>query len=102
MRGITPPYLTASRFFLLHCPENPEDLSEDHTVLYYDRIHRVVLRLQPDMTIFFVESLNGCSVFYKSYNNFTISCRIAGIDEDQVSVKDPGVDHGFSTNSQGK
>lgn len=78
MKGIKPlPIFTASRSFLLHCPENSEDLSEDHAVLYYDRIHRVVLGLQPDMTILFVESLNSCSVFNKSNNNLTISCCIA-------------------------
>ena len=47
---------------VLHGPENAKDLSEDHALIHNDRIHRVVLGLQPKMSVLFVESLYGSSV----------------------------------------
>ena len=51
-------------FSLMHQPEDAEYLSEDNTVVDNDRIHRVVLRLQPYVTVFFIESLDSSTVFH--------------------------------------
>ena len=46
--------------------------SQNLTILYNNRIHSVIFRLQADMTVFFVKTLYGRLVTDKSNNDFAV------------------------------
>lgn len=85
-----------------HSPEHAEDFTQDQAVIDDDGVHGVILGLKTNMTVLFIESLDSRSVLNESYNDLAVSRGITGTYEEQISVEDTGVDHGFSADAKSK
>ena len=57
-----------------HHPEDAEYLAQDHAIVHDDRIHRVILGLEADMSVFLVESLDSSAVLNERNYDFSVSC----------------------------
>ena len=69
--------------------------SQNLTILYNNRIHSVIFRLQADMTVFFVKSFYSSRVINQCHNHFSVLCRIAGMYKYPVTIENTGINHGF-------
>lgn len=87
---------------LLHKPEDAENPAENGTLIDNDRFHGIILRLEAEVTVLLEKGFYCCGVVNECHNDITVSCRIAGIDEDPVAVKDTGVDHRISPYAKNK
>lgn len=86
---------------LLICKaEYAEHGAKDLTVIYNDRIHGIILRLETDMSLLLVECLDRSGIIDQSYHNLSVVCCVLSMHEDTVSIEDTGIDHGFSTDVQ--
>ena len=80
--------------------EYAEHGAKDLTVIYNDRIHGIILRLETDMSFLLVECLDRSGIIDQSYHDLSVVCCVLGMYENTVSVKNTGIDHRFSANIQ--
>ena len=80
--------------------EYSEHRTENLTVIDNDGIHGVVLRLETDMSLLLIESLDGSGIIDQSYHDLTVIRCVLDMNEDTVTVENTGIDHGFSANIQ--
>lgn len=82
--------------FLLIKAEDTEYLSHDRAVIYDNRVHCIVFRLQSDMTVFFIESLDRSGIINHSDYQITIMRRIACFYKNLVAAENTHVNHGIT------
>ena len=80
--------------------EYTEHGAKDLTVIYNDRIHGVVLRLETDMSLLLIESLDGGGIIDQGHNDLTVIRCVLDMNEDTVTVENTGIDHGLSADIQ--
>ena len=71
--------------------EYAEHGAKDLTVIYNDRIHGIILRLETDMSLLLVECLDRSGIIDQSYHNLSVMCCVLGMYENTVSVKIPAL-----------
>lgn len=76
-KQVFPPENLLFNNLLLIKAEDTEYLSHDRAVIYDNRVHCIVFRLQSDMTVFFIESLDRSGIINHSDYQITIMRRIA-------------------------
>lgn len=52
------------------------------------------------MSFLFIEGLDRSGIIDQSYHDLSVVCCVLGMYENTVSVKNTGIDHGFSTDVQ--
>ena len=82
--------------WLLEETEHSKYLPKNLAVIYNDRIHRVILRLEAIVAIFFVISLHGRGVFNQGDYDVSIACRCLLHNKHTVSVENTGIDHALA------
>ena len=65
-------------------------------MIYNDRIHGVVLRLQTIMTVFLIKAFHSGRIVHQRNNNLPILCSIGLFYNNLVTVKDACIDHAFT------
>ena len=58
--------------YLFEKPKNTDYFSKNSDFFHYDRIHKVILRLKPENTFLFVESLHSRAVLDHCYHHISI------------------------------
>ena len=79
----------------------------NHTSEYGEMVYNngcvfVVFRLKSEMSFFFVKCLNSRALLGERYNDLSVFRIVALVDDDIVTVKDPGVNHTISRDAKGK
>ena len=80
--------------------EYSEHRTENLTVIDNDGIHGVVLRLETDMSLLLIESLDGSGIIDQGHNDLSVIRRVLDMNEDTVTVENTGIDHGLSADIQ--
>ena len=80
--------------------EYSEHRTENLTVIDNDRIHGIILRLETDMSLLLIESLDGSGIIDQGHNDFTVIRCVLDMNEDTVTVENTGIDHGLSADIQ--
>ena len=88
---------------MLHKPKDTEYLSDDlKMILHNDRVHAVVLWLEPDISLFSVKPLDGCGVVNHRDDNVTVLSGFLFLYQKKISVVDASIDHAGSLHPQHK
>src|SRR5690242_14405215 len=74
-------------------PENPDHAAEEARVAGANRLHALVLRLQPDLILLSEEALDGGLVLEQGHHDLAVATALRGAHHDEVAVQDAGVDH---------
>ena len=80
--------------------EYTEHSAKDLAVINDDGIHGVVLRLETDMSLLLIESLDGSGIIDQGHNDLSVIRRVLDMNEDTVTVENTGIDHGLSADIQ--
>ena len=83
-------------------PEDAEHLSKDLTVVYDNRIHGVIFRLQSDMSVLFIEGFNGSGIINQRYHGVPVGSRLAAIYKNLVPAENADINHGVTLYLQHK
>lgn len=76
-------------------PDDSVDLAEDLAGINDDGIHGVVLGLESDVIVLFVEGLDRCGIINECNNHFTVLRGTLLTDDDAVAAEDTGIYHGI-------
>ena len=71
-------------------------------ILHNDRIHAVILGLEPDISLFSVKPLDGCGVVNHRNDNVTVPSGFLFLYQKKISVVDASIDHTGSLHPQHK
>ena len=72
---------------MLEEPHNAKYFAKNKTIINNNRIHIVVLRLQSNMIIFLIKSLNCGRIFHKGHNNITILSSFLLLNYNCITIK---------------
>src|SRR5262245_16253935 len=81
-------------------PEDPDDAAQQARVAGANRLHALVLRLQPDLILLTEEALDGRLVVEQGDHDLAVAAPLRGAHHDEVSVQDAGVDHALAPHPQ--
>ena len=82
--------------------EYSEHRAENLAVIDNNGIHGVVLRLETDMSLLLIESLDSSGIIDQGNNDLTIIRRVLDMNEDTVTVENTCIDHGLTADIQYK
>ena len=80
-------------------PHHSEHTSDHLAVVYDDRVHRIVFRLQTDVILFFIETFYCSFVIDTCYNNITIISRILMAYNEHITFIHTNIHHGLALNA---
>ena len=89
-------------FYVLIIAHQADDLAENCDLVNNDRCKRVVLRLQTEVAVFFVEGFDRCFVVDQGNDHIAVFRDRRTFGDDDVAVEDPGVQHAFTADMQGE
>lgn len=81
---------------LAHHAIQAEYLAQNDAGIDDNRLHLVVLRLQADVSVLLVESLDGGRIVDECNYNLAVLCSLAAVDEYEVAIVDTNIDHGIA------
>ncbi len=83
-------------------PHGGDDAAEDGDFVADDGFHVVVLRLEAELVILFVERLDGGFVLDERDDLVSVAGFGSPLGDDDVSVQNAGVDHTLAFDAQGE
>ena len=97
-RGYIPAYALNS---LMDVAEDADDLAEDRHMLQAKRFHRLVLRLQANVILLFIETLHGRFIVVRHrHDNVAVVRRLLLADDDIIAVVNARVDHAVADDAE--
>src|SRR5262249_28314320 len=82
-------------------PENPDNAAEQARVAGANRLHALVLRLEPDLVLFTEEALDGRLVVSdQGDHDLTVAGALRGAHPDEVTFEDAGLLHALAADAQ--
>src|SRR6478735_4267567 len=83
-----------------HAPHQANDLPQHAHVAAADRLHRLVLGLEPDVVFLLEEALHGRLVADERNDDVAVDSCLLRAHDNQVAVEDADVLHGLAAHSQ--
>ena len=83
-------------------PHHSEHTSDYLTVVYDDRIHRIVFRLQTDVILFFIETFYCSRVIDQRNHDLSVIGFLTTLYTNLVTIQNSGIDHRIAADIQHK
>src|SRR3954452_2959380 len=81
-------------------PEDPDDATHHDRLAGADGLHRLVLRLQPDVVGLAEVALHGRLLADERDDDLAVGRRVLALYDDEVAVEDAGVLHRVAADAQ--
>src|SRR4051794_38500027 len=82
-------------------PEDSDDAAQQAHVAAANRLHALVLRLQPDLILLTEEALDGCLVLaHQGDDDLAVAGALRGAHHDEVALQDAGILHAVAAHAE--
>ena len=83
-------------------PHHSEHTSDHLAVVYDDRVHRIVFRLQTDVILFFIETFYCSRVINQRNHDLSVIGFLTTLHKNLVAIQNPGIYHRIAADIQHK